>query len=154
MENLETADKVIVIIGFILILAWLVLVTIWIQRMMNKFTFFNWKRKNNPYKNETLGMPVGTLRGMLTLTLLVVFIILVCVTMVVEEYRSAYDGVTDAFKVMLAFYFGSRVMSQVTESDKEKAKTKAESEERKAIAQASANSNVVESEFYVPGSKG
>ena len=67
----------------------------------------------NPYKGETLGLPKGTVRGLLTLTLLVAN----CLVLYVSthsppgsHFRENTEFITTAFLMMIAFYFGSKAV--------------------------------------------
>lgn len=106
-------------LAFFFIIVWIIGVTKYLQRMIREFTFD--KGDKNPYKNETLGLPPGTLRAVLTLTLLIVVIDLICLSLIMEEFRDSFSSLINAFEVMLAFYFGSRIVSNVAQKDKEKA---------------------------------
>lgn len=156
MGNLTLKDKIFIGIGIFIILLWLIGVTIWLVRLIKNYTFKDWGNKTNPYEMETLGLPRGTLRGVLTLTLLVVTVIMVCMSMIVRQLEGSYETIVDAFQVMLAFYFGSKVMHHITHSDKEKTQSKMEAETAKAKYAASENNAVLqeETEFEIPGAKG
>jgi hypothetical protein len=111
-------ENLIIAAGLLFILAWLVLCVFWAKTMLQKFTF---NPESNPYKTETLGLPRGSIRGLLTLTLLVVVIVMICMSLLVESFRGVFDSLINAFQVMLAFYFGSKVMHHVTSADLETA---------------------------------
>lgn len=155
MEKFTTLDIVFTAIGIALIIAWLVGLTIWLKKLIKNYTLKDWGNKTNPYQNETLGLPRGTLRGILTLTLLVVVVILVCTSMVVKPLRGGFESLIDAFQVMLAFYFGSKVMHHVTNSDKKKSQSKTDAEALKAkYASFGATGSDVESDFEEAGAQG
>lgn len=130
--NFNIEEKTIILIGSALVVVWLVLVVLWLARMMNKYTWNEEVKRSEAYIKETLNMPRGTLRGVLTLTLLVVVVILVCVSMFVTQLKGQFDSMVNAFELMIAFYFGSKVMHHVTSSDKEKNEKKATAEAQKA----------------------
>lgn len=67
--------------------------------------------KANPYRRDSFGLPPGTIRGVLALTVMIVF--------VVAEVARAFGGNVEAdrvadirtvFEMVLAFYFGSRAV--------------------------------------------
>jgi len=158
LEQLTTGQIWTVGIGIFLILVWLVLVVWWLIIMLKNYTLK--KDFDNPYKDETLGMPPGTLRGVLTLTILVVVIILVCLSMLVEPIKGGYDEMITAFEIVLAFYFGGRIVNSVSKSDKEKAKHRFDSEEKKTQVEANARMAHLQSQglagspFDVDGAQG
>lgn len=128
MEDFSTMDLIFTLIAILLILTWLVVMTWYITLLLKRFTFADWSKKENPYKDETLGLPCGTLRGVLTLTLLIVVVILVITSLIVTPLRGEFDSLMDAFQVMLAFYFGSKIMEHMTNSDKKKTQEKYKTE--------------------------
>ena len=104
------------------IFGWLALLIAFFVIMFFKFTFAHWTTENpNPYQDETWGMPRGTFRGSLTLTLLFVAIILEVVNVRVIGFESEISQFMVAFQMMIAFYFGAKVMHHITSSDKKKA---------------------------------
>lgn len=77
----------------------------------------------NPYKNETFGLPPGTVRGFLTLTLLIGN----CLVLYVGHYAppswvfdQRVDFITTAFLMMIAFYFGSKAVDVLKEREESK----------------------------------
>lgn len=155
MERFTAFDIVITSLAIVLILGWLFGIAFHIKRLLNDYTLKDWGTKENPYKDETLGLPRGTLRGVLTLTLLIVVVILVCTSMVVEPLRGGFDSLVDAFQVMLAFYFGSKIMHHVTDTDKKKTQSKNDAETTKAKYEAIGKTNPAElDEFYTKDAAG
>ncbi len=109
---------------FILTALWIVAVSIFLGILARKYTFGNWTEENpNPYKLETLGMPRGTMRGILTVSLLFVVILLEVVNLRMEGLEGKIDNLLVAFQMMLAFYFGSKVMHHLTKADERKSET-------------------------------
>jgi uncharacterized membrane protein len=141
MERLSAFDITITTCAILLIVAWLAGIAFYLKKLLYDFTFKDWGSKENPYKDETLGLPRGTLRGVLTLTLLIVVVVLVCTSMVVKPLRGGFDSLVDAFEIMLAFYFGSKIMHHVTDSDKKKTISKNESDTAKAKYEVIGNTN-------------
>lgn len=149
----NSTEKTILFIGMGLVILWLALVTIWFVKMLKKYTWNPKMQESGVFSKETLNMPRGTLRGALTLTLLVVVIIFVGVTMFVTQLKGQFDTLINAFELMIAFYFGSKVMHHITSSDKEKTRKKSEVEAQKAKYNSTASS-IGNADFEVPGSEG
>jgi len=56
--------------------AWLLVMTLVFVGLLWKYTFGKWTADNpNPYAKETFAMPRGVFRGMLTLSLLYIFML-------------------------------------------------------------------------------
>ena len=104
------------------IFIWLLLVLTFLIILFVKYTFGNWSKENpNPYQDETFGMPRGTFRGILTLTLLYVAVILEIVNVRAVGFEQEIHDFMVAFQMMIAFYFGAKVMHHITSTDKKKA---------------------------------
>ena len=104
------------------IFGWLLLMLAFFIMLFAKYTFGNWTSENpNPYQDETWGMPRGTFRGTLTLTLLYVAVILEVVNVRIVGFETEINQFMVAFQMMIAFYFGAKVMHHITSSDKKKA---------------------------------
>lgn len=70
---------------------------------------------SNPHKNETLGLPNGTVRGTIALTLLVCGIALMIFGFDKDYAKvlatpSQFDFFITAFQMMIAFYFGNKAL--------------------------------------------
>ncbi len=104
------------------IMAWMILVLVFLIALFIRYTFGNWSVENpNPYEKETFGMPRGTFRGILTLTLLWVVVILELVNVRVEGFEAQMHELMIAFQMMIGFYFGAKVMHHITSVEKSKA---------------------------------
>lgn len=104
------------------IFLWLGLLLAFFIFLFIRYTFGNWTSENpNPYQDETFGMPRGTFRGALTLTLVYVVVILELVNVRIVGFEAEIHEFMVAFQMMIAFYFGSKVMHHITASDKKKA---------------------------------
>jgi hypothetical protein len=131
---------------YVPVIAWLVLVLLLLIVLLFKYTFKTWTVENpNPYVDESLGMPRGTFRSILTLTLLYVAVILELVSVHTPGFEENVSQFLTAFQMMIAFYFGSKVMHHITTTDKQKAKlvvdeSKARSEALKTISSSSTES--------------
>lgn len=113
------------------IMVWLVLMVVFFILLFRKYTFGNWSEENpNPHYGETFDMPRGTFRGMLTLTLLFVVTVLELVSVHTLGMEDNVREYIVAFQMMIAFYFGSKVMHHITSAEKHKTKTIAEQKTR------------------------
>ena len=108
------------------VLLWLVLIIVLFIFLLKKFTFGKWTEKQNPYKDETFGMPRGIFRGTLTLSLLVFVLLFETLSLVVPDLEARSGHLFTAFELMIAFYFGSKVMHHLSASDKKKNRDVAE----------------------------
>ena len=157
LKELSIYQIIVIIIALGLIFFWLYKMIGWINKLLHTYTF-NTKYKN-PYANETLGLPPGTLRGVLTLTLLIVVIILVCLSMLVNQLQGAYDELVNAFEIVLAFYFGNRIVNGISKTDEEKTQKRLNAEVEKTKAEVAARSQKLNNSpsgdsFEVTGSVG
>jgi len=115
--------KDIFLVVYVPVLLWLIGVIILFIHLLKKYTFGNWNEENpNPYQNETFGMPRGVMRGILTLSLLFVVMLLEVVALQVTAVEQYIDELLVGFQMMLAFYFGAKVMHHVTKADERKSK--------------------------------
>jgi hypothetical protein len=92
---------------------------------------------SNPYKDETFGLPPGTVRGMIAFTLLFgalcILFVRIGVKNEVDEGTVVWDQhefFNNAFLMMIAFYFGSRSLEILTK--------------KKALANAGSGSDVTD----------
>lgn len=107
------------------VLIWLIGLIILFFFLLRHYTFGDSKTKNL-FKNETFAMPPGIFRGILTLSLLFLVMLLEVVSLVDTQIETYIDNLLIAFQMMLAFYFGGKVMNQVAKSDEQKTKDRAE----------------------------
>jgi hypothetical protein len=115
---------------FVPIMVWLVIVLVFFIMLLRKYTFGNWTKENpNPYSGETFDMPRGVFRGTLTLSLLFIVVILELVNVRIIGFEQEIDGLMVAFQMMIAFYFGSKVMHHMTSTDRKKTEVLAEAEQ-------------------------
>ena len=115
------------------VIIWLVLVLILIVVLLKKYTLNSkWTKDNpNPYSGESLSLPRGTFRSILTLTLLFVVVLLELVSVHTIGFEDNVREFLTAFQMMIAFYFGSKVLHHMTNSDKEKAGVVSEKEKER-----------------------
>ena len=64
----------------------------------------------NPYAGESFGLPPGAVRGMLALTALVMFLVVEVINVFRPDTEKRFDQLITAFMMVLAFYFGARVV--------------------------------------------
>lgn len=108
------------------VIIYLVLVVILFVFVIAKYTFGNWTKDNpNPYEKETMGLPRGIFRAVLTLTLLYAAVMFELIHMHIDRPESQMQEFMVAFQMMIAFYFGSKVMHHVASNDRKKTVEKA-----------------------------
>lgn len=126
MENISPLSWTYIAI-FTLVTLWLVAISIMFYKLLRKYTFGDWTKEcPNPYQGETFAMPRGVLRGTLSLSLLFIVLLMEVVTLQTDGLEGEISKLLEAFQMMLAFYFGSKVMHHVTKADERKAKAMAE----------------------------
>ncbi len=118
---------------YIPIVLWLLIVFAFFILLLRKYTFGNWTVVNpNPYAGETFDMPRGIFRGILTLTLLFVAVILELVNVRIVGFEQEMHEFMVAFEMMIAFYFGSKVMHHITSADRKKSEHKVQMTENQS----------------------
>lgn len=81
----------------------------------------------NPYEQDSFGLPKGTIRGILALTALVMFLLVEGVNLAAPgNLEGHFRELTTAFEMVLAFYFGSRAV-EVLNAKSDQAAREAES---------------------------
>jgi amino acid permease len=128
----DNQEKFAIVIGCAIIFVWFCLVVLWLIKMMRQYTWNEKIKNSEQYSSETLNLPPGTLRAILTLSLLITLVVLVCISMFVTQLKGQFDSIVGAFELMIAFYFGSKVMDNVTSNDREKSIQRSEAEIKKA----------------------
>ncbi len=119
--NFISADTWVFKTIFALVAIWLIGMTFVFLRLVSQYTLGKWTKDNpNPYAKETFAMPRGVFRGMLTLSLLYVFILFEVANLQIVGFEVEMEGLVVGFQMMLAFYFGSKVMHHVTSADRDK----------------------------------
>lgn len=90
--------------------------------LMRRYTFGKWTKENpNPYEGESFAMPRGVMRGILSISLLFIVMLLEIVSLQDRGFaEGSMKELLVAFQMMLAFYFGSKVMHHVTSADARK----------------------------------
>ena len=106
---------------------WLIAVIILIILLLIKYPFGNWTQDNpNPYSGESLSIPRGVFRAILTLSLLFVAILFEVYNLSEGNSEDNIFEFLTAFKMMIAFYFGAKVAHHVSSTNRAKAKYEAE----------------------------
>lgn len=110
-----------------LIMLWFVGIVILFVFLARKFTFGKWTKDSpNPFELETFAMPRGVFRGILTLSLLYIVMLFEVFSLMTTPELQINDQLMVAFQMMLAFYFGSKIMHHVTAADQKKTMAEAE----------------------------
>lgn len=114
-----------------LVILWILVIIGLIFYLLRKYTFNDkWTEENpNPYRAETLGIPRGVLRAILTLSVLFIVMLLevnglffdpkdllVGDQIFIPEQR--FGDIMVAFQMIIAFYFGGKVMHHMTDTQK------------------------------------
>jgi hypothetical protein len=97
---------------------WALLVIWFLVRMLRKYTFGKWENSENPFLKETWGMPRGTIRGILSLSLLFYVLLFETLSLTIPSLEKRAGELFTAFGLMIAFYFGSKVMHHLSATDK------------------------------------
>ncbi len=106
---------------------WLIIVLGFFVLLLRKYTFGNWTEESpNPYAGETFDMPRGVFRGTLTLTLVYIVTVLELVNVRIIGFEEEIHELMVAFQMMIAFYFGSKVMHHMASTDRKKTESIAE----------------------------
>ena len=99
---------------------WLVLIIFLFRKLLLRFTFGKWEKRENPHKNETFGMPRGVFRGTITVSLLIFVLLYETLSLISPDLEARSEHLFTAFELMIAFYFGSKVMHHLSSTDKKK----------------------------------
>ena len=114
---------------YVPVMVWFAGVIVVMGVLIHRYTLRESRDTPNPYKNETFAIPRGVIRGVLTLSLLFIVILLEVLNLAIEAFpfETVSEQLLVAFQMMLAFYFGSKVLHHVTNADKQKSKDVADS---------------------------
>ncbi|MEA3505501.1 MAG: hypothetical protein U9R32_09970 [Bacteroidota bacterium] len=107
---------------YIPVIIWMILLIIFFYFLLRRYTFKDWKDKENPYKGETFAMPRGIIRGTITISLLFFVLLFETLVLIVPELEANSAHLFNAFEMMIAFYFGSKVMHHLSATEKRKNK--------------------------------
>jgi hypothetical protein len=73
----------------------------------------------NPYERDSFGLPPGTIRGVLALTAVVMFLLVEMVNLFDGSLEKAFAELVTGFQMVLAFYFGSRAVEVLQARERE-----------------------------------
>jgi len=112
------------------VMVWMIISVVFIVIMFKKYTFGDWTVDNpNPCDGETFNMPRGTIRGVLTMSLLFITVVIELANARIIGFEQEFPEFMAAFQMMVAFYFGAKVMHHINSVDKSKTKSLADAYE-------------------------
>lgn len=92
---------------------------------LGKAVAFGNKLLKNPHLGETLGLPKGTIRGTMALSLLIAGLSLLIASLEMDQTFDAnslfvdnYEFIKTAFLMVIAFYFGHKSITAITNSNR------------------------------------
>lgn len=91
---------------------WIVFILIYFWIMLLKYPLGHWE-EGNPYAHETLGIPPGTIRTVLALTMTFMFILSHSYSLAFEAINT--DSVDNATMLVLGFYFADRTIKRIVD---------------------------------------
>lgn len=104
-----------------LFVIWFLGIIIYMIYLVLKYDPF--KNPNSPYIKETMGLPPGVFRAIITITLLFAIVLLEGYALTNMEQHDKIQKVLDplitAFQLMIAFYFGTKMVDMISGKDKE-----------------------------------
>jgi hypothetical protein len=112
--------------------------------------------QKNPYENDSFGLPRGTIRGILALTALVMFLLVEGVNLYApHDLEHQFDGLVTALEMVLAFYFGSKAVEVLQAKSKAQDKppdhvNQGEATDSPQIAQIVPEKNVLRTSTSIP----
>lgn len=122
------ALKPVITMVYLPLIVWLLLAMVMLVWLLVRFPLN--RRYNlanpNPHNGETMGIPRGFFRGVITITLLIAAMLLEIYSIAYLDSDAKFSRLLDAFELMLAFYFGSKVMHHLSSVDRSKTKAVAE----------------------------
>lgn len=127
-EMSKISDRALLLTVFLPMMIWLILMLAFIWLLAKRFPLGSFDTPGygeNPYKTETMGLPRGLIRGMLTLTILIGTILFQIYALRFLESAEKITPFMTAFEIMLGFYFGSKVVHHLASVDKNKVKAAA-----------------------------
>lgn len=128
------------------VMVWMIISVVFIVIMFRKYTFGDWTVDNpNPCDGETFNMPRGTIRGVLTMSLLFITVVIELANARFVGFEQEFPEFMAAFQMMVAFYFGAKVMHHINSVDKSKTKTLAEAATQTTFTQTSSSTTTTTS---------
>lgn len=137
----------VVTVVIVAILVWFVLIAVVFALLLTRFTLKG--DRPNPYAGETFGMPPGVFRGILTLSVLFVVLLLegANIGLLREDsiqwgiFQKAIEPLVIGFQMILSFYFGGKIVGQLANADREKSKNRVEA--AKAMSESSPKTSII-----------
>ena len=109
-----------------LLIIWFLGVVIFLIYMVFKYDPLRFV--DNPYINQTWSLPPGVFRGILAITLLLTAVLLEGYALTNmdkwQEIQKVLEPLLTAFQLMIAFYFGTKMVSMVSGQSKSDAQPK------------------------------
>lgn len=150
-EPLTSGGWMVAIMYGVLVL-WTVTLVVFLGALVKRYTLFDprvWTRETHPFAAETLAMPRGVFRAVITVSLLIFVLFMEVVSLSRGGLEQHIEQLLTAFQMMLAFYFGGKVMHHLAAVDKRKEQARQETERLLATA-----SPAPSREFDMPGAEG
>jgi len=109
-----------------LLIIWFIGIIFFLVYMILKYDPL--KNQDSPYINETLSLPPGLFRVVLTITLLFAVILLEGYALTnidkMKEIQQILEPLLTAFQLMIAFYFGTKMVGMVSGKGETEARAK------------------------------
>lgn len=121
-----------VVVTVVVLLVWLIALLVFLFTMIRRFTLRDpatWPGGVHPFAGETLAMPRGVFRAVLTVSLLVSVLFMEIVSLTQGGLEGYLEQLLLAFQMMLAFYFGGKVMHHLAAVDKYKEEARQETKQ-------------------------
>jgi hypothetical protein len=159
VHNINGSERFLINLSITIIISWFVLLICyyawalffynvglgWSDDKWNRFrvqsedpTTVQQARNKNPHDEETLGLPPGTVRGTIALTLLVGALALTIASFGMDSYSKGntvlidnFDFYKQAFLMMIAFYFGAKSL-EILQNRSETPKNQNNNEDKSA----------------------
>lgn len=112
-------------IAFYTYIGWILAAIIIFIMMLRKYPFGKWTKENpNPYAMETMGIPRGVIRGLITISVVLMVLLFTMLQFldgnsqsVNESTMSLLKDLLTAFHVIIAFYFGGKIMENISKNN-------------------------------------
>lgn len=124
-DFLLRADKALVNTVLVPMIIWIVLMLILLLVFMIKYPLKKTGASghaSNPYEKETMAIPRGMIRGVLSITILIGAVLFQIYALRFFDSEERISSFMTAFEIMLGFYFGSKVVHHLTSADRDKVK--------------------------------
>lgn len=154
--NALTAENWMTTVMYGVLILWAALVVIFLAVLIKRYTLYDpnrWTKATHPFIGETLALPRGVFRALITVSLLIFVLFMEIVSLAGGGLEESIEGMLTAFQMMLAFYFGSKVMHHLAAVDKRKAQARDVAEVKVAETLAGARPPA-DREFDVAGAEG